>query len=677
MLKCFLCLSAVVLIAGAQGSTLPKPIASYFEEEIAAYAISPDGTRIAYGRREGSDLMLRVRDLATGEDRGFKVGEDAPLPEDIDKIVRNARMPYVDWATNERLVYKPDNYRLFAIDSDFSDQVELLRYREEGLGASRDKYFYARRMVRSLLPRDPERILVESFAAVGGGYTFENNYDFFEVNIHSGAATPINGSLGAGGAKTLFADATGTIRAKLWERTTGKFGLHVVDPATGEMEPVETLLGPELAERFRFGYEYKGGAGTFLNQAVLLNFGYSPEWMFFGSNEGRDTYAVYAFNLATKELKGPLLENPTFDVVWPRAVVAGSLFFSDYTRSLISISTSYEKPFRVWTDERFAEVQEEVDALSPKSVNRLTGWSEDLRRFTVSSSKEDQYGRVWVFDRATQSAAPFVEERILGAVNLPVWVPSPGGHRILCYLTVPKTTRPGVPNKLVVNMHGGPWARDFWEPDPETLMLADAGYTVLRVNFRGSVGFGRSFAMAAQGRYGDAALEDVMTAIDWCVGNRLAAKGDVVAMGGSYGGYLALYATARHPEVFSRCVAIAAVTDVPRQITEGRADSASSWSSYIFWKEMIGDPRKNAKELEAISPINLVKHYRQPILLIHGEDDSVVEPTQSRRLFKELKKVSETHRYLEVKQAGHGGWSPEQRELIYGALFDFLGAAEK
>jgi acetyl esterase/lipase len=668
ILAAFFHLTGIVACAG------PDDAMAILEtvQPLASIGLSPDGRRLAFATRDGDRLILHVRDLDTGDETSFEMGTDIPTGAgNEDKTVRPAVMNYVEWATNDRVIALQRYGKLHAIDASGANKVELLPFDSGMFREGGGETVVAVRTVTNLLPGEPDTILVRgtfaTFSSSSLAIAAGSVIDYYRVNIHTGRAMPFSGSSGER-VRTLI-DQFGRIRGAYdIDRDDGRYEILVVDESGKPKRPVSKHIGKELAEQYGLRFEVEK---DIFHEAQIFGFGYNPNILFFSANSGRDTYAFYALDIEGRRVAGPLAESERFDV-------PVSLVYVPQKFALGGITYQAEREQTVWLLPEFAAVQRAVDASLPGRINRIIDWDDTFNRFAIVSSSDRDPGTVYVLDRAAKTMRrqlarhPTLDPEHM-AQTVPAWVKTRDGREVLCYLTIPPEAKPGGSNPMVVLLHGGPWARDYWGFDSEVQYLAAHGFLVLQVNFRGSEGFGFAHLSAAFGRFGDAALEDVEDAIDWAVTYGVADRSRIFTMGASYGGYLALYLAATHPEGFRGAVSIAGVTDL-LSIIEGDSyyGSPSEWVSYEVRKALIGDPRKQKALLKSTSPVNLAKKFAAPVLLIHGEDDSTVPIAHSKRLHGALKGAGKAVEFIPIKDAYHGGWNPKQERDLYESVIHFL-----
>jgi dipeptidyl aminopeptidase/acylaminoacyl peptidase len=302
---------------------------------------------------------------------------------------------------------------------------------------------------------------------------------------------------------------------------------------------------------------------------------------------------------------------------------------------------------------------------------RIRGRDRADRTWLVKYAATDAPTTYYRFDRATGKATYlFSEDPKLEGVRLapksPVRFKARDGLELYGYLTVP----PGIPARglpLVVMVHGGPWMRDTWELDFPVQLLANRGYAVLQVNFRGSTGYGKAYQNAGDLELGGKAIEDLVDGKAWAVARGLAAADRVAVMGGSYGGYATLAALAFHPGEFRCGVAINAMSDanlfmatMPPYWTVGRAR----------WEARLG---KDPDFLSRISPLSRADMITSPLLLIHNANDVRVTKEHSDRMAAALRERGKDVTYLLFPGAGHlSGGIPVNLLRRWAAIEAFL-----
>jgi dipeptidyl aminopeptidase/acylaminoacyl peptidase len=224
---------------------------------------------------------------------------------------------------------------------------------------------------------------------------------------------------------------------------------------------------------------------------------------------------------------------------------------------------------------------------------------------------------------------------------------------------------------MILNVHGGPWARDDWGYDPEHQLLANRGYAVLSVNYRGSTGLGKEFLNAARKQWAGKMHEDLIDAVNWAVEQKIAQKDKIAIMGGSYGGYATLVGMTFTPDVFACGVDIVG----PSSLITLMENPPEYWYSFMpMMKAHVGDweSAEGRKFLESRSPLFLVDKIKRPLLIGQGANDPRVKQAEADQIVKAMnaKKIPVT--YVLVHDEGHGFARPENRFAFYAITEAFL-----
>lgn len=298
--------------------------------------------------------------------------------------------------------------------------------------------------------------------------------------------------------------------------------------------------------------------------------------------------------------------------------------------------------------------------------------SHDGKLWVLSVTGADQPGAYYLFDADARQVS-LLGDRYPELVKAGL---GPGerfdfkardGTAIPAYLTAPPKAGPG-PLPTVVMVHDGPQRRDSLDYDALTQTLATRGYLVFKPNFRGSGGYGRAWADAGLGQWGGLMSDDVEDGVKALVAAGRADPSRICIIGGGYGGYAALQAGAHQPNLF-RCVAN---WGGPSNLTEQvKVLKKRPDGGYRYWLESIGE--LDAEALRARSPVNHAADFKAPVLLIHGADDEVVPPEQSKAMAEALEKAGKPVRLLLLDGEGHGDFGAAGAKQMMGAIADFVG----
>lgn len=326
-------------------------------------------------------------------------------------------------------------------------------------------------------------------------------------------------------------------------------------------------------------------------------------------------------------------------------------------------------------DDRFREDWEALKELHPGDPH-ITGQDADETTFVVAFNDDRDPGTFHLFDRTTRTgrllfrSRPWLDPEILAPME-PVTIRSRDGLDLHSYLTLPPGVEPrGLPAVLVV--HGGPWSRDAWGYDPEAQLLANRGYAVLQVNYRGSTGFGKSFMHAAEREFAGKMHDDLIDGVEWLIGRGIADPARIAIYGGSYGGYAALVGAAFTPDVFAAAISVVGPSNLVTLVRSfpayWRPLLAGSWFRYV------GDPEdpEDRADMEARSPLNRADAIRCPLLVIQGANDPRVTKAESDQIVAALRARGVPVEYIVKDDEGHGFVRPENRLDVYRAVERFL-----
>ena len=231
----------------------------------------------------------------------------------------------------------------------------------------------------------------------------------------------------------------------------------------------------------------------------------------------------------------------------------------------------------------------------------------------------------------------------------------------------PEAERTGLP--MVLNVHGGPWARDAWGYDPEAQWLANRGYLCVQVNFRGSTGYGKAFVNAGDREWGGRMQDDLVDAVAFAVGQGWADPARVAIYGGSYGGYAALAGATFTPDLFRCAVDIVGPSNLKTLIET----IPPYWAPMVAqFHRRVGDPAVDAEFLWSRSPLSRVSSIRIPLLIAQGANDPRVKQAESEQIVAALREAGIDHEYLLFPDEGHGFAKPENRLRFYAAAERFL-----
>lgn len=321
------------------------------------------------------------------------------------------------------------------------------------------------------------------------------------------------------------------------------------------------------------------------------------------------------------------------------------------------------------------DVAADLEVLTTTERGELTVLGEDHadRHWLVSYVRDDGPTRFHLYDRDRRSLQLLFEDRpTLGRYDLapmePFRLAARDGLELHGYLTAPPgEDRRDLPTVLLV--HGGPWARDLWGYDPQVQWLANRGYLVLQVNFRGSTGYGKRFLNAGDRQWGAAMHDDLIDTVRWAVERGFADPDRVAIQGGSYGGYAALVGATFTPEVFACAVDLVG----PSNLQTLLASIPPYWEPLVAqFHTRIGHPEADAELLWDRSPLSRAEQVSIPVLIGQGANDPRVKQAESEQFVTALRDRGIDHEYLLFGDEGHGFAKPANRLRFYAAVETFL-----
>jgi len=596
--------------------------------ERAAARISPDGKMLAY---------LAPRD---GVMNVFVAPVDAP--EEAKPLTTETVRPI------RQYFWAPDGSQILYIQDKGGDENFLLYGAKLDGGATitHTPFEKTRVQVVGISPDVPDAILV------GLNNRDPRFHDVHRLDLKTGALTLVRQN--DEGYAGFVADRQLTLRLGSRPVAGGGFIYDRLD-ADGKAEPF-LEVGPEDALATEpFGFDQAG------------------KTLFMIDSRGRDKGALMAIDMASGA-----------------ATVMAEGKKADISNLLINPRTGAVEAYAVdYLQEEWAPIGDALKA-DIAFLDKQTGgeWavgsrSLDDRFWTVGVDRVVEPFAHYLYDRQARtltrlfSTRPALEGKPL-APMYPVEISSRDGLTLVSYLSLPPGTDPdgdGVPSKplpLVLNVHGGPWARDDYGYHSEHQWLANRGYAVLSVNYRGSTGFGKNFLNAMIREFAGKMHDDLIDAVSWAVDKGIAQKDKVAIYGGSYGGYATLVGMTFTPTTFACGVDIVGPSNLVTLIES----FPEYWKPFLetTWFKRVGDPAdpKDRADLLARSPLTHVDRIQRPLLIAQGENDPRVTKLESDQLAAAMKQRNIPVTYVNYPDEGHGFARPENRTSFYAVAEGFL-----
>jgi dipeptidyl aminopeptidase/acylaminoacyl peptidase len=386
------------------------------------------------------------------------------------------------------------------------------------------------------------------------------------------------------------------------------------------------------------------------------------------SDKGR----LVRVDLRTGEELAVVAQDPMSDVAEYDDYLAPKILRNPITDAIEAVLFDYTTWHWVFLDPNveadFASIGHEV-----KGFIDLICRDRADRKWIITSERCDASNSYYVFDRETKKVTLLYHEnpalqRYTLAQKKPVIIKARDGLELVSYLTTPASVdAKNLP--LILLIHGGPWDRDNDGYDPEVQFLANRGYAVLQVNYRGSTGFGLKYFNAGNNEYGRGMVEDLFDAARWAIDQGIADPKHSAAMGASGGGFATLCALEMRPEMFVCGVDIVGPSD---QAANFRS-FPSYWSIVMpRWRRRGGDFDHNEELNRKVSPIYHVDKIRAPLLVGQGKNDARVAIATSDAMVAALRKAKREVTYVVYPDEGHGFHRPENQIDFYGRVEEFF-----
>lgn len=386
----------------------------------------------------------------------------------------------------------------------------------------------------------------------------------------------------------------------------------------------------------------------------------------------RDTAAFKTLNLTTGELN---------EVFASKLADVDNLITHPTKRHVQAVGYTYDRPQWEILDESIRGDFEYLKNLVRGDFILLSR-SLDDRKWTVAYDSDNGPVKFYLYDRDKKEAQflfshrPELEELPLAKMRSEI-IESRDGLKLVSYLTLPNGTdsdddgRPNAKLPMVLLVHGGPWSRDTWGFDPLHQLLANRGYAVLSVNYRGSTGFGKKFINAANGEWAAKMHDDLVDAVQWAIDENIADADKVAIMGGSYGGYATLVGLTFTPELFACGVDIVG----PSSLISLLENPPPYWMPFMpMMKNRVGDweTEEGREFLKSRSPLFKAADIQRPLLIGQGAQDPRVKQVESDQIVKALEEKSIPVTYMLFPEEGHGFDRPENKLAFFAVSEVFL-----
>ncbi len=602
------------------------PLQDFFRNpERGYFRLSDDGATLGFMQPVSIDgaparMNIHVQSLQAG----LPAGEPRRLTGETARDISN-----FFWKGSGTVLYQKDfggdeNFHVLAVDAASGAVTDLTPYDA------------VRAHIEDDLPDDPGHVLISH------NQRDPQVFDVYRVDVRTGAAQVV--AQNPGNVVGWQTDHAGRVRAAL----------------TSDGLDTTLLYRDDEAQDFRplITTDYR----TIVSPAF---FTFDDRKFYALSNRGRDRLALVVIDPATPDAEERVFE--------PDAVDLDAAGYSRKRKVLTLAAYQTDKPRHHFFDAQTRDLYERLQAKLPGYDLALQGSNRDEDTFIVAAYNDRTPGSRYLYSVATDTLAkladinPAIPEAGMAPVR-PIQYTSRDGLVIHGYLTLPVGREPRN-LACIVNPHGGPWARDGWGYNPETQFLANRGFCVLQMNFRGSTGYGREFWEASFGQWGLAMQDDITDGVQWLIDQGIADPKRIGIYGGSYGGYATLAGVAFTPDLYAAAVDYVGVSNL------------FTFMNTIppYWKpmldkmhDMVGDPDHDRDRLAATSPALHADRITTPLFVAQGAQDPRVNKAESDQMVAALKARGVEVEYMVKDNEGHGFHNDENKFEFYEAMERFF-----
>jgi dipeptidyl aminopeptidase/acylaminoacyl peptidase len=587
--------------------------------------ISPDGTRLAWIAPRDGVLNVWSAPIGTTGASGVDWNAATVVTDDTDRGIRS-----FTWARDGRhLLYVQDtggdeNWRLYDVDMETMARRDLTPF--DGIQVQ----------IIAASKRHRDELLV--------GMNRDNPelHDVYRLDLPTGELVKLIDNPGYAG---WLADEDLVVRGALAPLPDGGFDLLVRDSADGDWRTLLTISADDAPS------------------SDVLSFSGDGRSLLVISAAGSDTGRLSQIDLASGEAR-VLVEDSEADV-------AGAVLHPD-TREPQIVEVLKDRAEYHVLDPSVEQDFKAIRALHPGDP-QLVGRDEADTTWLVAFVDDAGPVQYFAYDRTSRAGSFLFDSRPeLSRFELarmePFSFAARDGLTIHGYATFPPgVARSGLP--MVLDVHGGPQARDVWGFNPEAQWMANRGYLSVQVNYRGSTGYGKSFVSAGDREWGAKMHDDLLDAVQYAVDQGWADPDKVAIYGGSYGGYAALVGAAFTPDVF--CCAVDIVG--PSNLQTLLETIPPYWKPAIAQLyRRVGNPETDKEFLWSRSPLSRAHDIRIPLLIAQGANDPRVKQAESEQIVAALKEAGIDYEYMLFPDEGHGFAKPENRQKFYAAAERFL-----
>jgi dipeptidyl aminopeptidase/acylaminoacyl peptidase len=629
-------------IAASHAAPPPEfPLETFFgDPQASQIQLSPDGRYLALLAPANNRLQIVVVDRVSG--RRQRITD-----------MKEESVSSINWSNSSRLIFRQqvkgqESFGIYAVNADGTN----LRVLQQATVLEGDRVDNAdsRRGFSTIddLPADPDHILV-NVARGNSGLG-----DVYRLNITNEKRKLVLANFGK--VRDWITDRAGVVRVAIERDENDSFS--VIKYRTDEKSP------------WREVGRQPGDAPSW----TPIAFDGDNKTLIIASDVDRKTRGLFTYDPEQMQVGQTLVDDPIYDATDMDG--GANLIYSHKKKRVVGARYEAEKSKTVWFDPDFKALQAGLDVALPGTLNIITSFSDDESAFVVAAVSDRDPGSFYLFD-AKLSSLQLLARRLPGvepeqmAEMRPITFKARDGMQLYGYLTIP-AGRELEDLPMIVNPHGGPYGpRDTWRFNPELQFLANRGYLVLQVNFRGSGGYGRAYEEGGYRQWGLAMQDDLTDGVRWAIEQGFADPQRVAIYGASYGGYATLAGLVFTPELYVCGINYVGASDIERlRFMLGFNSMTKPMQDYMSRRWL--HPHKDAKQIHATSPVNFVQNIRVPLLMAYGEYDPRVTIDHGEVLEAALKKHGKTYKNIVIGNEGHGFNKFENRIAFYREMESFL-----
>ncbi len=616
---------AAPLLAAPPAELIPRNVL-FGNPDKASARLSPDGSKLSFlAPLEG---VLNVWVAPADDPTAAK-----PVTEDKKRGIRIYFWTYIA----DYLVYLQDtdgdeNYHVYLVDVEKGETRDVTPLKG------------VRARIEAVSHRRPAEILI------GLNDRDPKLHDVYRLDLKSGKRTLVQKNEGFA---QFITDDDHKLRFAVRMTPDGGMDIQQPDGKQG-WKPFLTIARDDLLTTGPAGFDKTG------------------KILYMVDSRGRNTAALTTLNLETGQQK-VVAEDP-------RADLAGQMIHPT-ERTIQAAAFNYQRRYWKILDKAIAD---DFAVLGDVAAGEFTVTSRTLddRTWLVAYVADDAPVRYYRYDRDRKKAEfLFTNRKALEGLPLvkmrSVVVTARDGLKLVNYFSLPPGSDPdddGRPSRrlpMVLLVHGGPWSRVAWGYDSQHQWLANRGYAVLDVNFRGSTGFGKKFINAGDLQWAAKMHDDLIDAVDWAIREKIADPKRVAIFGGSYGGYATLVGLTFTPEKFACGVDIVG----PSNLITLLNSIPPYWAPMLeLFTTRVGDHRTDEGRalLKRRSPLTYVEKICRPLLIGQGANDPRVKQAEADQIVKAMQQKKIPVTYVLYSDEGHGFARPENRLSFYAVAEAFL-----